>query len=186
MNIREANSADVEAISQLHIASAQQTYAHILPRSYLFERMPTERRLLWQERLMNPSRSEQHLVFVAENASREVCGFLAVVFDDTDPWGAFIHNLHIAATHQRRGIARRLLTEAVAQVPAAMLKKGVHLLVYEQNLNARALYDRLGGVVKEQVEESVDGEVPVYLLRYVWSSLSAFRCQVTQIERSAT
>ncbi|MER9083052.1 N-acetyltransferase [Mesorhizobium sp. M0895] len=173
INIRKANSADVEAISQLHIGSAQQTYAHIFPRSNLFERMPTELRLDWQERLVNPSRSEQHLVLVAETASREVCGLLAVVFDDTDPWGAFIPTLHVAPTQQRRGIARRLLMEAVAQFPSDYAQKGVHLLVFEKNLNARAVYDRLGGVVKERVKEPA-------ALRYVWPSLSAFRCQVTQ------
>ncbi|MGX9120678.1 N-acetyltransferase family protein [Mesorhizobium sp. BHbsci] len=186
INVREANGADVEAILQLHIASAQESYVHIFSRGYLFERMPTEQRLLWQERLVNPCRPEQHLVLVAETESRAVCGFVAVVFDDTDPWGAFIHYLHVAAIHQGQGIARRLLMEAAAQFPSSYAEKGVHLLVFERNRNARAVYDRLGGVVKERVEKSADGEAPVYLLRYRWSSLSAFRWQVSQSEPPAT
>ncbi|RWH49132.1 MAG: N-acetyltransferase [Mesorhizobium sp.] len=177
INIRNASSADLEAISRLHIESAQQTFAHILPQNYLFEKMPTELRLSWQERLVNPSRSEQHLVLVAETASREICGLLAVGFDDKDPWGAFIHTLHVDATQHRRGIARRLLIKAVAQFPNSYTEKGVHLLVYEQNLNARAVYERLGGVVKERMGRSAYSDLPIYSLRYVWSSLSAFRWQ---------
>jgi ribosomal protein S18 acetylase RimI-like enzyme len=54
-----------------------------------------------------------------------------------------IHDLHVVATHQRRGLGRRLL-EAVEDKARALGCSKVTLEVQEHNLPALALYGRLG------------------------------------------
>jgi ribosomal protein S18 acetylase RimI-like enzyme len=54
-----------------------------------------------------------------------------------------IHDLHVAATHQRRGLGRRLL-EAVEDKARALGCSKLTLEVQEHNHAALALYGRLG------------------------------------------
>jgi ribosomal protein S18 acetylase RimI-like enzyme len=173
--IRKAEQSDAQAIALLHTESSQTAYAHILQQDYLHDVLPGEKHRLWAERL-NPDLAPPHQqVLVAANNDGQICGFACMMFDETDPWGSFLNNLHIAPAFHRQGIGRKLLLASISGFPAAFAAKPVHLLVFEDNTKARRVYDRMGGTVSERLLDSAHGPQPVYLLRYTWKDRQHFK-----------
>lgn len=93
-----------------------------------------------------------------------------VHLDEHETWGSLIDNLHVRHSHQRHGIGRHLMQEAHTIITSDAAAGGMHLWVLEPNVNARAFYERLGGVCAERV--AVDAS-PTALdftkLRMVWA-----------------
>lgn len=93
----------------------------------------------WPESTFRRGIQKNHWARVAENQSGEVVGFCIcqLVADELS-----VLNIAIKATQQRRGLGRRLLSEAldagVAQGAAVAF-----LEVRQSNLNAQALYERM-------------------------------------------
>lgn len=103
-------------------------------------------------------------------------GFVYAVLDDHPTWGALVDNLHVAHSHQRQGIGGRLLGLAAAAVAERRPASPMYLWVLEQNLDAQAFYEHLGGVRVERCAVSPPGGVAGRLagaphkLRYAWSA----------------
>lgn len=167
MLYRNARASDLEPIIALHVEEQWRAYAHILPAGYLREEMPAQKRVLWSARLAPGAERERLSILVAESDARQVVGFICFVLEPNDAWGSYLHNLYVASSHQRQGIARRLLVEGVSGLGSDVRAAPVHLLVYRANEPARALYERLGGA---PVERFMRGDPPVELFRYQWAS----------------
>lgn len=169
MSIRNAVSADRDAVAELHIASMQRTYRPFLSEKYLTQEMPAERRARWAERFASDL-VPNYIVLVADEEPAVLAGFVCLVLDPVDRWGTLIDSLHVSVRHQRQGLGRRLLAAAIADLDARPVNIPVHLLVYEDNSGARDLYDALGGKITEQLTRDFGMRGNVALLRYVWES----------------
>jgi len=167
MLYRNARSSDLEPIIALHVEEQRRAYAHILSADHLRSEMPAQKRELWHGRLQQEVAPNRLSITVAESDALQVAGFACFVFDLDDVHGSYLHNLYVASSHQRRGIARRLLSEGISSFSPDRLASPVHLLVYQANETACVLYDRLGGLPVERFER---GSPPIELLRYRWPS----------------
>ncbi|WEK49680.1 MAG: N-acetyltransferase [Candidatus Kaistia colombiensis] len=167
MLYRNARPSDLEPIIALHVEEQRRAYADILSADHLRSEMPAQKRELWCGRLQREVDPNRLSVTVAESGACRLVGFACFIFEADDRFGSYLHNLYVASDHQRRGIARRLLVEGISRFSPDRIESPVHLLVYEANDTARALYDRLGGHPVERFER---GKPAIELLRYQWSS----------------
>ena len=169
MHYRPAVPGDRDSIAALHIEGGQQAYAGILPRTYLFEVLPQEKDALWRQRLDRGVDGLRLSVTVAES-STDIAGFACFLFDQKTDFGTYLHNIYVSSRYQRRGVASGLLVAGIDTFSTALGERPVHLLVFLENLPARALYDRLGGQIVEQFVRDYDGHPSVGLVRYQWAS----------------
>ncbi len=144
MNFRDAKPDDREAVTALHIAVSQQTYAGILPADYLADIMPEEKTSLWQRRLSQDVDPTEMCLKVAEEAA-VVAGFACFLFDEETEFGTYLHNLYVAPTYQGKSVGQRLLVESIRGFSADRLERPVHLLTLRENHAARSFYERMGG-----------------------------------------
>lgn len=167
--IRQATAADCEAIAALHIANMQETYASFLSVDYLENKMPPERRARWAQRF-GPRQATQYITLVADGQSGELAGFVCLVLDPADRWGILLDSLHIDPACRGRGLGKHLLRSAIAELDAVQMARPMHLLVYEDNLDARRLYDALQGKIVERLPRDFGLHGTVLIFRYCWDA----------------
>jgi ribosomal protein S18 acetylase RimI-like enzyme len=165
-----AAAGEADAIAQLHALSWKTAYRGILPDSFLDGEVDAERRAVWRRRFTDPPPSQ--LVLVARVAG-SAAGFVCVRGSDSATWGSLIDNLHVDPAYRSLGIGTRLLLEAsrwlLAQHPGA----GVHLFVWERNVAARRLYERLGAAHVETFVKGTPGGGQGVSCRYAWPTIQA-------------
>lgn len=167
---RPAGPDDADAIAGLHADSWRRHYRGAYSDAYLDGDVLTDRRAVWSERLAKPRPSATILATDEE----QLAGFVHVVFDDHERWGALVDNLHVAAPWQRRGLGSALLGRAAQAVSTEGGGTAIYLWVLEQNLAAQAFYSALGGDCVERAKVGPPGGVPERLtgspvgLRCVW------------------
>jgi GNAT superfamily N-acetyltransferase len=167
--LRQASSADTDAIAQVHAQSWQHAYRGILSDHYLDHDVVAERTAMWRERMATIPR-ERMFLQVAEDGDQMI-GFVCVLLDAEPAWGAYLDNLHLLPSAQRRGLGRRLMASAAAWVAAIeppSQELPLHLLVFEQNQAACQFYAACGGVVVERFDKAMPGGVIRPVLRYQW------------------
>jgi GNAT superfamily N-acetyltransferase len=170
LQFRLAGRSDAEAIAALHADSWRRHYRGAYADAFLDNEVLDERIAVWSERLHEPRLGRQTIV--ADDGSRLIA-FAHTAFDDDPRWGALLDNLHVARTHQRRGVGLRLLVLTARAVHER--ETGLYLWVLAQNVDARAFYEACGGRRRERHLASPPGGVKSRLngspgkLRYVWS-----------------
>lgn len=166
LKYRPAVPSDAQMIIDLHVSMSQNTYAHILPESYLQDVLPTEKRELWQTRCAALP-SPDHLIIVACDGA-EIAGFCCFVFNEEKEFGTYLHNIYVSPFFQAKGVAKTLLREALSTFENSRKDLPVHLVAFAKNTRATAIYDRLGGRVIERREVTRAGNPAVELVRYQW------------------
>jgi ribosomal protein S18 acetylase RimI-like enzyme len=162
--------ADEPAIARLHADSWRAAYRGILGDDFLDDTVVANRRELWRTRFSEIHRKDQ-LILVGEEHG-EIQAF-ACAFLDADPeWGTLLDNLHVLPGLKRRGLGRQLISAVAENIRRHGLRSMLHLWVYEQNVQARGFYERLGGVVSDCVGEAAPDGSHVNVLRYGWRELS--------------
>jgi GNAT superfamily N-acetyltransferase len=162
--------ADEPAIARLHADSWRAAYRGILCDDFLDDTVVANRRELWRTRFSEIDRTDQ-LILVGEEHG-EIQAF-ACAFLDADPeWGTLLDNLHVLPGLKRRGLGRQLISAVAENIRRHGLQSMLHLWVYEQNVQARGFYERLGGIVSDCVAEAAPDGGHVNVLRYVWRELS--------------
>jgi GNAT superfamily N-acetyltransferase len=127
---------------------------------------------LWRTRFSEIGREDQ-LILVSEERG-EIQAF-ACAFLDADPeWGTLLDNLHVIPGLKGKGLGRQLMAAVAENVRQHADHSLLHLWVYEQNIQARGFYERLGGVITDSVAEEAPDGSRVNALRYVWRELSFF------------
>jgi len=167
---RGAYSDEAETTARLHTISWQKHYRGILRDAYLDQNVAADRLQVWQERFRNPG-DAQYILVAVDN--KEVCGFACTYAEDDTHYGALLDNLHVLPHQQGQGIGRRLIQLSAQWVHQRDATSGLYLWVFEENTEARAFYERVGGTVAEKamVENPGGGRAPV--LRIIWPDLSA-------------
>jgi GNAT superfamily N-acetyltransferase len=170
MTFRSAGSADALAIAALHAHSWQQAYRGILRDEFLNGAVFEDRCALWHERLSGVARADQ-LVLIEEQGG-VLQGFACAFLNADLRWGTLLDNLHVRPIFKGQGLGRQLMLEVFAWSLRQDCPR-LHLWAYERNLAARSFYERLGGVVTEQVAEIAPDGAMVNAVRYSWSDLSS-------------
>jgi ribosomal protein S18 acetylase RimI-like enzyme len=170
LNYRPAGAADAEAVAGLHAGSWRRHYRGAYSDAFLDGDVLENRLAVWRRRLGEPDPNT--CTILAEDDG--LVGFAATIFDENPDWGALINNLHVAPSHQRRGIGRRLLeltAEALLQRPVLT---GMYLWALEQNADARAFYERCRGEQSGRTLVPAPGGIASRLagvpamVRYTW------------------
>jgi ribosomal protein S18 acetylase RimI-like enzyme len=84
--------------------------------------------------------------------------------------GILIDSLHIDPACRGQGLGRHLLRSAIAELEAVHKARPMHLLVYEENFDARRLYDALKGEIVERLPRDTGRCGTALLFRYHWAS----------------
>lgn len=166
MHIRDARRTDDDAIADLHAASWRSAYPGILTERFLEHDAVGDRRRYWRARLAAPSPGRQLIQLAVEH--ERLLGFMCVLLDQDERWGALLDHLHIHPDEKGRGLGRRLMAQAASWVSAARPGGSLHLWVYEANQAARGFYERFGGVVVDRrLRHAADGH-EVAAVCYAW------------------
>lgn len=140
--VRPAGLGDAAAIARVHVATWRTTYRGLLPDDFLASLTEAQYAERWKRGIGDGSTR----VFVAEDASG-VIGFASGGRERAgeDAFGGELYALYVDDRAQRRGHGREL----VRAVVGGLREMGLHdmiIWVLRDNAEARAFYERLGGV----------------------------------------
>lgn len=102
--IRTAKSADAEDIANLHALSWQSAYKGMLNDNYLTNHALPDRLSVWHERFTLKNQSLYNTLLALED--NKLLGFICILLDADETWGALIDNLHILPDMRSAGIGR--------------------------------------------------------------------------------
>jgi len=165
MKLRLATCDDAPAIAALHTHSWRHTYHEALSAAYLRDVVPGDRAAIWQQRLASPKDSQRVLVADVDGA---VGGFACTYLDEHAEWGSYLDNLHVDPAYRGLGYGRALLA-GIAQLCARQAtRRGLYLLVLQNNLSAQRFYLGLGAHnAQAAVWQAPDGSAaPAYWFRW--------------------
>ena len=168
--IRNAGPDDAAAIAHLHAESWRAHYRGSFSDAYLDGPIHGERLQVWTERLRHP-RSGQIALLAEEGTSP--AGFVCLFLDHDRTFGTLIDNLHVAVDRKRMGLGRQLLRSAGDAMLHALPRRPVYLTVLVANTAAQAFYDRIGGMVAEELRTTEPDGSKLAVLRYIWPSPAA-------------
>ena len=154
--IRRARASDAQAIARVHVQAWHESYRGLVPDWAIDSRTVEERRTQWSAWLTN----EDWSTHVAE--SNGVVEGFACAYPDASESGydAYLNTLYVLQSSQRRGIARALLREVVADLVANGCK-AMWWLTLKDN-PACEFYTRIGAsIVREQPAPPELGETVV-------------------------
>jgi ribosomal protein S18 acetylase RimI-like enzyme len=176
-DLRLAGASDDGAVAALHADSWRRHYRGAYSDAFLDGDVAADRLQVWTERLGRADAGSW--TGLAEDAGG-VIGFAHVVFDDDPTWGSLLDNIHVAHSHQRRGVGSDLLARAARVVADRPISAGFYLWVLEQNVGAQAFYSAYGARRVERVQVGPPGGVrgrlngTPYKLRYAWDAHDTF------------
>lgn len=160
--------SDLKDIAALHALSWQRHYRGILPDDYLDQKAPAERLEVWTERF---TKENPLLHVITLKKDDQLVGFSGVFLDHDLTFGAYIDNLHVLSEHQGHGLGRQLMVETAQWVHAQRSNSPIYLYVFDENREAIAFYERIGG--KHELTKPVKSpggvEPPVRL--YSWMDI---------------
>jgi len=168
VTIRPAKPSDAKAIARIHVETWRNTYAGILPDSYLTGLSVAERVKFWHAIL---ARRDRGLTIVAEDAEAGVIGFgnagparREELPKDSD-WSGEIYTLYLLPDWHGMGIGRQLL-ESLLDRLKRLGRTRVVLWVVEAN-PTRFFYEAMGGRLVARRREPFAG-VMLDELAYGW------------------
>ena len=163
--IRPAGLADAAAMANVYVQSWRSSYAGIVPRSVLSALSVPHERTYWREALRQPPPGRHSIV--VERGGKVVgfatCGPSRDGSDSADL--GEIYTIYLLAEAQRKGLGRRLLAEAAAQMQADGLKRACVWVLRDNP--GRRFYEKLSGELDGEKTVSVSG-APLMVVRYVW------------------
>jgi GNAT superfamily N-acetyltransferase len=141
MTLRPGGPADLMAVGDLHQRSRVAAYSSFLPPQALAQPSGQAMGRYWTERWEHER--DTHRMTVAEQHGRLV-GFTYLGPDDEyDPATGLLCAIHLEPAERGRGIGRRLMIDALAEMRARGWRRAV-LWVLHQNASARTFYEHGG------------------------------------------
>jgi ribosomal protein S18 acetylase RimI-like enzyme len=171
ISFRPAGASDAAAVAALHADSWRRNYRGAYTDAFLDREVLAERLAFWTARLRD--QPANRFTIVAEE-SGSLVGFAHAALDEDPTWGAYLDNLHIAHTHQGRGLGTRLMALIAQAVIEQRPSSGLYLWVLEQNVRAQRFYEARGGSCVDRDLVHPPGGEPNRLcgnvpkLRYAW------------------
>lgn len=154
--IRTADPSDAAKIAQTHSDSWNTRYRGILPDRLLDGTDPAGQTARWSRILQSTVRGRFVLVAVAEDG--EIAGLVSAgsCRSQTIDFDSEVYAVYVAAKYWRLRLGLRLMA-AAAQRLALFGHQDLMLWTLEDNLEARAFYERLGGVEIGRMVEQMGG-----------------------------
>ena len=185
--LRHATTADADAVGKLHLASWRHAYRGIFTDHFLEHVAAVNREGTWRSRL-----AADHIADIrtrlaydagagvtpeqdgraAARDANALLGFSCTSRIPDPAWGVLLDNLHVRPDVHGRGIGRTLIGDVAAWTVREHPGLPLHLWVYEANHQARAFYDRLGGVNVEAMTGRASDGGSACCLRYVWRDVA--------------
>jgi GNAT superfamily N-acetyltransferase len=148
--LRIAEPADARGVAQVQRASWQGAYLGMLPHRVLVAMAEAQGPDFWQSVLGQSRRGGD--VIVAE-LDEEVVGFVSFgpIRDRVPGYSSEFYALYVLPEAQGCGIGTGLMASA-ARVLVRQRRVGATVWVLEQNHPARRFYQRLGGIILDEVK----------------------------------
>ncbi|HKX28220.1 MAG TPA: GNAT family N-acetyltransferase [Blastocatellia bacterium] len=164
---REGSIADCPAVAAVHVRSWRESFAGIVPPSFL-DRITVERRT---EAFARRFSDDSYRMYVAEAAGAGLIGFadFGEPRDDLDGYEAELYAIYLLPEYQGRGVGGRLF-RLVIEALVESGKRSVYLLALEVS-PYRPFYEKMGGRVIESSRKELEGMV-FNVLAYGWRKLS--------------
>jgi GNAT superfamily N-acetyltransferase len=172
-NVRPARIEDADGIGWVSVTAWRETYAGIMPETFLASLSIEQRQSLFRDRLETlPARQA---IFVALDHASRVVGFGAAGPTREAELGTDgeIFAINIVEGAKRKGLGVRLMN-ALAEALALHGFARPGLWVIEANAGARRFYEALGGLEATRKHQQF-GDRTLVELGYVWPSVDALR-----------
>jgi GNAT superfamily N-acetyltransferase len=166
VSFREASVADCAAVAEVHVRSWRESFAGIVPQSFL-DRMSVEKRAAAFEEGFG---AESYRMYVAEAAGRGVVGFadFGEARENIDAYEGELYAIYLLPEFQRKGVGERLFKLGVEFLVGGG-KDSAYLLALEVS-PYRRFYEKMGGRVVGRKQVEIGG-VAYDELVYGWRSL---------------
>lgn len=163
---REATVADSYAVAQVQVRSWQDSFAGILPQTFLDSISVEQRAKAFENRATDGF----YKMFLAEAKERGIVGFMDVgkSRDSLQPYEAELYAIYILKDFQRKGIGRRLFDLGVETVLANGMNS-MYLITLEVS-PYKSFYEKLGGRLAGKQVINL-GEMEYSALIYAWDKL---------------
>lgn len=176
MIVREASTADVQSIAEVHVAGWRETYAGILPCPLSTGLRVEQRGAIWSA----VHGDAEVTLLVGEDEMGAIMGFGAAGLpkDPLPPFEVEVYALYVVKEAQRRGLGRALLGR-LAGAQLELGRRSALLWVFRDNLAARRFYERLGGELVDEQPKAF-GEITCVEVAYGWRDLAPLTGVVDQ------
>jgi ribosomal protein S18 acetylase RimI-like enzyme len=166
--IRDARIDDAEMVAKIHVDTWRTAYRGIIDQDHLDGLSYKKSEGGFLKRFADPG----HITIIAEDANGRVVGF-AGGGRNISPEGRYdgqIQAIYVLQDAQRQGIGR-MLTSAFCQRLLRLGMKSMAICVLEENHQARAFYERIGGKIAGVATISV-GQQDLREVIYGWDDIS--------------
>lgn len=166
---REANVSDCDAIANVHVQSWIESYAGIVPQSFL-DNLSIEKRAKMFKTAFTIS---PYKIYVAESTEHGVIGFANIgkPRENVDGYDFELYAIYLLKEFQGKGIGRELFKCCVNYLKS-IHGQSMYLLALEAS-PYKSFYDNLGGQVIEKRQKEIE-EVLFNVLIYGWDSFDDF------------
>ncbi|WP_205953151.1 GNAT family N-acetyltransferase [Pantoea stewartii] len=167
IHLRQAQRSDADAIAHLHTAGWRDTYTKVMSADFLENQAQEDRLSHWRSALNQSNESET--VFVAEYDGK-VEGFICIKLHYDAQWGCYIDSLHVSSSLRGHGVGKQLLWRAAEWVKSRDDESPLYLWVFEDNTQATAFYQRLGGTIVERTLSDMPSSDHAPVFRISWKN----------------
>ena len=167
ITFREAAASDCLAVAKAHVRSWQESFAGIVPQTFL-DKMSIDQRA---EAFENRFSDDSYKMYVAEVPAHGIVGF-ADFGEPRERIGTYegeLYAIYLLPEFQRKGIGGRLFRLGV-EFLISRGKRSMYLLALEVS-PYRMFYEKLGGQVVGKKSIAIEGLIYDEVV-YGWDSLS--------------
>lgn len=161
---------DAALLADLHLCSWRAAYRGLLPDAYLDGACAQEMQTKWLQRMAAPA--GEYFTCIAR-IDGEAAGFVCLQPGFAPQQGIYLDNLHVLPGKQGSGLGKLLLAWAVAQLLQYWPGQALLLHVLDDNLPARQVYRRLGGIETKLPDEAMADGVVVKVSQVTWQDVPA-------------
>lgn len=168
MNIREANTDDIELIANLYVMNWKKTYVGLLPDSFLNGLTVNDGIKKWKEYFTK----EKHMIFVAYE-NEKFLGFSACKEDEELKNCLYLDSLHVCEISRGKRVGTKLINTVGSY---AYIKGYEHMsiCIVKGNDKAKGIYEKMGAKhYKDFIDyfENIESNSE----KLIWDNLNYFK-----------
>ena len=166
VSFREATIADCVAVARVHVQSWRESFAGIVPHTFL-DKMSVEKRAKAFEKGFS---APIYRMYAAEVPQRGIVGFadFGEAREDMDGYEGELYAIYLLPEFQRKGIGERLFNLGVGFLKGGG-KDSMYLLALAVS-PYRSFYEKMGGQIVGRKQVEIEGRLYDELV-YGWADL---------------